>query len=122
MTARGRRAEGEDEPAEAVPAAVGMRTAMTPAPAPTLAYASPAAARGYDPDDHDCAVASVISGLLFFFAPFVTGIISLTFAASVLLHARRVRALDIVLALAGGLLGLLNLGFWATFLFRELLG
>ena len=84
---------------------------------PTLAYASPKVARGYDPDDHDCAVASVMSGLFFFFAPFVTGVISVTFAASVLLHARRVRALDLVLALAGGFLGLLNLGFWATFLF-----
>lgn len=87
-----------------------------PPPSPereTLSYAPASDARAYDPDDHDCAVASVACAL-FVCAPFLTGVMSRTFGVAVLRHARRLDNRDLVIAIVGTVLGFGNLGLWAA--------
>ena len=92
--------------------------AAMPANPEILPYATAAAiiAPADDPDARDCAVASVVCGLLFCLAPFVTGALSVVFGLTVLRHARRLPAAVTATALFGTLLGLANVGFW-TMLF-----
>ena len=90
----------------------GRTDAPVPVRPAVLPYATGVAEPAYDADAHDCAVASVLCALLFFCAPFLTGIMSLIFGISVLRHAQRLPKADLVTAIIGTVLGVLNLGFW----------
>lgn len=89
------------------------RLAATPA---WLPYAAPHP-QPYDPEHHDLAVSSVMCGVMVC-APFITGMLSLCFGIAVLRHARRVRTLDLVIAVFGVLSGGVNLGVWIVATFR----
>ena len=100
------------------PAAPRGAGAVVPAPhacgdVAVLGYARTAnAPAACDADAHDCAVASVLCGAFFFFAPFLTGFMSLGLGIAVLRRARVLPVADLVTAMAGALLGAANLGFW----------
>lgn len=101
------------DPSRAAPGAAeddGGGVAERPA---VLPYAS-AVTLPYDSEDHDLAVSSLLCGL-FACAPFLTGILSLCFGVAVLRHARRLRGLDLTLAVLGVAAGGLNLAFWIAF-------